>query len=187
MTRKPGAIKRLVSLTEAVNIPMNDPYIMKQMAQAQKDQMREVFETEGSTVRGGRWAALNPRYAARKRAAGGHRRILDLTGETRGRFIGARPGFIARFIPKGGGLGVFQFGAASQVAAAHRAGNAGLAPRPSGLARKVFGGIAKRLPIRDMLTKTERQILEFRRVLKDAYLVRLKQALRGVARLGGRT
>ena len=180
---KPNAqhLRRLREIGEAVAPVMSDPLLLRMLGSAHRDQMREVFATEGAEARRGPWPALNPRYAARKRKAVGGRKILHLTGDTRDRFISpSDPAYVQQFIPTSKTLGLFRFGARSDVAAAHLHGNPGLAPRQSSaLARKVFGGLAPRLPVRDMITKTERQLAELRAVLKNWYLTRVKQALRG--------
>ena len=114
----------------------------------------------------------------------GRGKILVLTGDTRRRFTKATaPEYVQQFVPAGGGRGVFRFGAMSDVAAAHLHGNPALAPHRSYAARKVFGGDAPNLPVRDMVTKTEAQRQEFIPVFVTWYTARVKQVLRAFQRL----
>ncbi len=187
ITLKPNAagLSRLREITNAPNIPMSDPLFLSRLGAVHRDQMLEVFETEGGTAKGGGWSPLNPRYAARKRKYVGGKKILQLTTDMMRRFIyKGSHGYIEEYLPTSATHGLFRFGALSDVAAAHRHGNPALASRQSAIARKVFGGRAPRLPKRDMITKTARHLSEMRRVLRETYLVRLRQILKGQERLG---
>ncbi len=135
----------------------------------------------------GRWAALHKGYAERKRAKFGRKKILQLTGAMKTRFTSANnPFYVQRYLGSSAHRGTFQFGARSSVAAAHRKGNpalAGAAPKGS-KARTIFGGIAKRLPVRDMVSKTLAQRDEFQRRLETWYRKeRVPQVLRANAAL----
>lgn len=180
---RPGpGIKRVRSKLDALRLDDRDMAgpVLVVLGTVHRRQQSDAFVSEGATTAGGRWAALNPLYAARKAKAGGKRKVLQLSGDMKARFISrANRSYIQRFIPRGGGRGIFQFGAHSDVAAAHRAGAPALAPRQSPQAKRAFGGRAPRMPVRDMLTKTPAQIAEFAVAFKRWYIEkRVPQVLR---------
>lgn len=184
---KPNAahMARLRNIAAGPNIPMSDPLFLSRLGAVHRDQLREVFETEGGTARGGRWSPLNPRYAARKKKFVGGKKILQLTTDMMRRFIyKGSHGYVEQYVPASQTQGLYRFGALSDVAAAHLHGDPRYASQQSAIARRIFGGRAPRLPVRDMITKTAQQLAELRRAFKDAYLARLRQILRGQAALG---
>lgn len=182
VTPNPNAFKRLRKLSDALKITNGDlagPVLIR-LGQVHRKQETAIFATEGAIGAFGKWPMLNPRYAKRKRRVVGRRKILVLTGDTKGRFTKASsPYYIQRFSPTAEGKGIYQFGAASDVAAAHVHGNPGLAPLRSSVAGLVFGGKANRLPIRNMITKTAQQVAEIKTRLVDWYRKeRIPQVLR---------
>jgi len=182
-------LQRMRELPRAIAPVLSDPVLLRALGKAHRWQEETIFASEGAAGGAGPWASLNPRYAARKaREVGSRRKILVLTGETKRRFtMAGAVGYIQRFIPRGA-LGTFQFGAASAVAAAHRFGDPSLAPgQSSAVAKKIFGGRAPRLPVRDMVTKSAAQLAELREVLLTWYIARVKQQARAGGRLRGRT
>lgn len=165
---------------------MDDPALLRRLGAAHRAQETRVFASEGAEGSQGKWPALNARYALRKAKAVGRRKILVLTGDTKAAFtkFGA-PGYIERYVPTSEAHGVFQFGAASAVGAAHRAGNPLLAGSPSATARKVFGGRARNLPVRDPNPpKTEGQLAQMREALRTWCIARMKAMIRARGRLG---
>jgi hypothetical protein len=149
-----------------------------------RKQQTAIFVSEGATSGGGLFAPLNPRYAARKRKLFGRKKILQLSGDMKARFtLAGNPGYIQKYVGTEA-KGVFQFGAASDVAAAHLYGNPALAPRQSAAARSVFGGTAPRLPVRDMISKTATQMGALKDALTAWYAARAKRVIRATG--GGR-
>ena len=168
-------------MAEALTITPGDYAgpVLVLMGQLHREQQHGIFQSEGATGAGGRWAALSPPYAAKKRKLFSRRKILHLSGDMRTRFLSpTNPAYVQRFVPRGTSGGVFQFGAHSDVAAAHLAGNPALAPNGSPTARKIFGGLARRLPVRDMITKSAAQMAAFPSVLRKWYASRVDQVLR---------
>jgi len=179
LTPNKAHLARMRALPALMTPRMDDRLLLRDLDTVNSDQMREVFQTEGTTARGGMWAALSPRYRARKIAAVGRRKTLDLTGETKRRFISrGNPNHVARYIPTSSDRGLFTFGAKSDIAAAHVAGNPALAPGQSLTARKVFHGRAPRLPVRSMIGKSAQHLSEFRRALVKWYVARMRQFAR---------
>jgi hypothetical protein len=179
-------LRRLVNLADGVRARLDDPALLRALGAEHRKQEAAIFRTEGAAGGAGPWARLNPRYAVRKaKAVGARKKILDLTGETKAAFTRPGPNYIQQFIPRGN-LGIFQFGARSAIAAAHRTGNPALSPQQSGTAKKAFGGRAPRLPVRDMVAKSGAQLEELRRVLLQWYLGKVRQFLRAGAALAGR-
>ena len=166
---------------------MSDPALLRALGTVHAAQEAEIFASEGAVGAGGKFAPLNPRYAARKAKVAGRRKILDLTGTLRDQFTRKTdPAYIEQYVPTSETTGLFRFGAASAVGAAHRFGNPMLAPPPSGLAAKIFGGRALRLPVRDMISKTPAMVAELREALLTWFTARLRQLVRAQAALGGR-
>lgn len=182
------AYPRLREAASALRISdadMRGPVLVK-MGQLHRKQMLQNFAAQAGAA--GRWAPLNPSYAKRKRKAVGSRKILVLTGDMKARFTKAlHPAYHQDYLPVGAQRGVFRFGARSDVAAAHFHGTPSLAPTGSSVtARKIFGGIAPRLPVRDMITKTEAQRRAFIPVFVTWYTARVRQVLRALNRLAAR-
>jgi len=185
---KTDGFKRIRSAAEALRISAGDlggPVLVR-MGQVHVKQMRRVFASEGASGASGPWPALSPNYEKRKRKVLGRRKKLVLTGRTKERFTKAsNPGYIQKFTGGDAG-GVFRFGAASDIAAAHRFGDPGLAgPQlQSAAAAIIFSGTAKRLPVRDMISKTGGQIADLRARLAQWYREeRIPQVLRNLAKL----
>lgn len=181
--KNPEGFSRVRSLAEALRVSAGDMAgpVLVELGKTHRRQQNRIFATEGAAGASGRWAPLNPRYAARKRARYGGKKILQLTGETKDRFTKpTHTGYFQRFVPRGtSGAGLFQFGAYSTVAAAHYFGIPSLARLRSRRSQIVFGGVAPRLPVRDMITKTAAQAQEILRTFVDWYrLKRVPQALR---------
>lgn len=177
-------LRRLRQLPNDLAFDMSDPALLRTMGQTHRDQVRANFQTEGATGARGPWQALSPKYAKRKARLVGARKILDLTGDTKRRFtMAGHPDYIERYVPAGPGKGIFMLGARSDVAAAHLHGNPRLVTSRVSL-RKLFGGVAKRLPVRDMITKTTLNIRQLQSVMNDWYIARLKQRFRAGRALG---
>jgi len=173
--------------TLKAGLSMADPALLRALGAVHRRQETRIFASEGAEGARGRWDPLNERYAKRKTKAVGRRKILVFSNDMKDRFIKAEnPGYVQEFIPTSEALGLFRFGARSDVAAAHLRGNPALALRQSALARKVFGGRAPRLPVRDMVTKTQAHLAELRERLRTWYIARLKQQIRGRSALGVR-
>jgi hypothetical protein len=150
------------------------------LGQVHREQEKAIFGTEGRANVGG-WPALSPPYAKKKRKLT-RRRMLNLTGDMKSRFtVPTNPAYVQRFVPRGiNGSGVFQFGAVSAIAAAHLHGRPEMAAiKQSGLSRKIFGGIARRLPVRDMISKTAGMVSQMNVALSNWYAKRVQQVLRG--------
>lgn len=159
--------------------------ILVEMGQVHRRQQAQIFTSEGRAGAGGKFSPLNPSYAARKKKAVGRKKILQLTGDMKSRFTKrSNPNYVQEYVAGAGSArGVMRFGAYSDVAAAHRAGNPSLAnpTSRSHAAKTLFGGIAKRLRVRDMMSKTPQQIHELLRAAKDWYInKRIPQATRHV-------
>lgn len=181
-----AALARMPELPRQVEVKLSDPALLRALGTTHRAQEESIFSTEGATGGTAPWAALNPRYAARKAKAVGRKKILQLTGTMKRQFtFASASGYVQQFIPRGT-LGIFRFGARSSVAAAHKFGNPSLAPMQSATARRVFGGIAPRLPVRDMVTKSAAHLVELRQTLLTFYIARMKQQLRAGAKLGRR-
>jgi hypothetical protein len=148
-------------------------------------QMNAVFASQGAAGAAGRWAALSPDYAKRKRKAFGSRKILQLSGDMKARFTRAsHPAYVQR-VTRHGERFNYQFGAASDVAAAHLHGAPEMAPNRSSAARRVFfGGLAPHLPVRNMITKTASQFAEFKKAFIVWYANRARQVLRHIPGTG---
>lgn len=177
------AFKRIRTLQEALVISDGDMAgpVLVRLGQLHRKQQTGIFTSQGATGGAGRWPALNPSYKKRK----GRGKILQLSGDMKKRFTGAKnPAYVQRYVSQGGGKGFFQFGAMSNVAAAHRAGNPALAPNQSAAARKVFGGRAPRLPVRDMIKKSPEHMLQFRLTFIQWYHHRVAQVTRHFGRRG---
>ena len=158
---------------------MGDPALLRALGTVHRQQEVSIFSSEGAIAGRARWEPLNARYAARKRKVVSSRKILVLTGVTRDSFVKATdPDYIQRYVETSPGLGIFQFGATSDVAAAHLYGSPGLAPHQSATAKKVFGGMARRLPVRDMITKPPSMVNEIREVLREFFIKRVRQLAR---------
>lgn len=168
------------NLGEAVR--MDDPYLLRLLGAEHREQVAANFRTEGLTGARGPFAALSPKYAKRKARFVGSRKILDLTGDTKRRFtMATHPDYIARFYPAARRGGTFVFGARSDVGAAHVHGRPRLVTSRVSLP-KLFVGVAKRLPVRDFITKTPANLAAMRRVLRVWFNQRLEQFIRA----GGR-
>jgi hypothetical protein len=152
-------------------------------------QMNRIFATQGRTGASGAWPKLNPKYKARKTKVFGRKKILQLSGDMKTRFTKRKsPHYISEYVRTTIFGGHFRFGARSSVAAAHREGNPLLAgkgpPRSRLFARRVFGGIAPRLPIRDMVSKTKEHMEQMKDALRNWYIKkRVEQVLRHHERL----
>lgn len=167
------------------DLSMDDPSLLRALGAVHRAQEEGIFSSEGAEGAGGKWAPLEARYAARKAKAVGRRKILVLTGGMKDALTKkGDPDYVEEYRPASASLGLFRFGTRSRVAAAHLYGNPALAPERSAVASKVFGGRAPRLPIRDMITKTEAHLAEMRETLKVWFIGRLKQELQARARLG---
>ena len=187
VTPNPKAFKRIRSINEALRISKGDMAgpVLVRLGQTHIKQQKRIFASQGAEGAGGRFAPLNPRYAARKLSIFGRKKILDLTGNMRRRFTKkSDPSYVQDFIPGSKGKGTFRFGARSNIAAAHKAGNPDLAPTPSTTAKGIWGGRAPRLPVRDMITKTGVQVAQLRKRFVDWYRKeRLPQVLRNKGKL----
>lgn len=169
-------------MTEALKVTQGDlkgPVLTKFGALHRK-QMNRIFATQGAAGGGGLWAALSPPYAKKKARHFPGRKILQLSGDLKASFtVRGNPYYVQRFIPRGSG-GSFGFGSTHPEAAPHYYGNPALARSPSTpQARSIFGRIARRLPKRDMITKTAEMLAEFTTEFKSWYASRVKQVLRG--------
>lgn len=177
VTPNPEAFKRLRFMNEALKISEGDmrgPVLIR-LGQLHRKQMQRIFASQGTEGRAGRWTELEERYAQRKRRTFGRKKILQLTGETKARFtVRTNPAYVQKYL----GRGRWVFGAASNVAAAHFHGSPGLAPNQSASAKRIFFGIAPRLPVRDMISKTAAQVAEFAAEFKAWYVQRVRQVLR---------
>lgn len=180
--RNPDGFRPVRTIAEALAISAGDMAgpVLVELGVIHRRQQNRIFATEGAAGGSGRWPALNPSYAARKRARYGRKKILQLTGDTKDRFT--KPtniGYVQRFVPRGtSGSGLFQFGAYSTVAAAHYFGNPLLVRLRSRSSRILFGGVAKRLPVRDLITKKAAMVDGFNFGLNTWYQKRVAQVLR---------
>jgi hypothetical protein len=160
--------------------------VMTVLSQVHREQEKLIFRTEGAAGAGGKFSPLNPSYAARKRKAVGNRKILQLTGDMKDRFtMRSHPGFYQECVVQSAARALYRLGARSNVAAAHAAGDPKLANAAarSMAAKKLFGGLAPRLPRRDMNTKTDAMYRELTRAFTEWYIKRVRQVLRARARL----
>lgn len=174
--------KRLRSQAEALRVSEADLRgpVLVELGNVHRRQQMKIFTSEGAAGAGGRFARLNERYEKRKKRLFPRRKILHLSGETRERFTKpTNPYYVQEYVSAGQARGVFRFGARSNVAAAHLHGNPALAPEQSATSRKVFGGVAPRLPVRDMISKTAAQVKEFSAALAAWYSKRVRQVIRG--------
>ena len=172
-------IRSAARLFEVTQLDMAGPVLVR-LSQEHQRQEREIFSTEGAAGGQGRWPALSPEYAARKRAAMGagraaargkkgkprttllrrlgrpiSMRILVWSGDMRDRFLRpSRPEYVARYVETGPATGRFEFGAASDIASYHAQ------------QRGAGGG---RLPRRDMVIKTPQQMTRLRVAFLDWY------------------
>ncbi len=178
----PYAFDRLREKTDALRVTKGDLAgpILVEMGALHRKQMNDIFRTEGAAGAGGKFVPLNPSYAARKKKLGGRKKILQLTKDMVARFTKPKnPNYFQRYVDRGES-GVFEFGARSDVAAAHFHGNPALAApgSRSAVAKKLFGGVAKNLPRRDMITKTQEQVTQFRLLFIAWYHKRVAQVMR---------
>lgn len=176
---------REIGPTLRAGLSMADPSLLRALGVVHRRQEARIFASEGAEGAGGPWTPLDPGYAERKaKAAGSRKKILQLSGDMKTALTKrGDPRYVEQFIPKGN-LGLFRFGAHSDVANAHLHGNPALAPQQSAVAKKVFGGRAPRLPVRDPITKTPAMLAEMREALRVWYVARLKAAVLARARLG---
>lgn len=177
--KHPEGFRRIRTVQEGLVLSTADYSgpVLNALGKVHRDQELAIFGSEGRANVGG-WPALSPPYEAKKKKVT-RRRMLNLSGETKARFTGARHlGYFQRFFPRGTG-GVFQFGARSSVAAAHLYGKPELAAGiQSTLSRRIFGGTARRLPVRDMITKTAAMVAQLRHEFAVFYAKRVDQVLR---------
>ncbi len=163
MSTNPEGFKRMRSMSEALKITPSDMAgpVLVVLGTIHRKQQKEVFATQGLVGAGGIFAPLSLRYAERKKKVVGRKEILQLTGDLKRRFTErGNSNYIQRVTPAGKEW-LFQFGAVSDIAAAHLLGNPDIAGSPrSILSRKVFGGTAPRLPVRDLINKTDKQVVE---------------------------
>jgi hypothetical protein len=191
--KNPEGFSRVRTQAQALAITSGDfaGPVMVVFGQLHREQELAIFASQGARGGSGRWPALSPSYEKKKsrfRKAAGKgpglvfaigKKIMVLTGDTKARFtVPTNPAYVQRFVPRGTSGGVFQFGADSDVAAAHLAGNPSLAPHQSAAANRIFGGFAKRLPVRDVITKSAAQMAAFLPVLKKWYALRVQQVLK---------
>jgi hypothetical protein len=177
------AFPRLRSCAQAFSITAHDfeGQILSLFGALHRRQEKEIFKTEGAAS-GAKWAALDPKYAARKKAitaaAGQVKRqvkaaglkvpklfprgakILVLSGDMKERFVNSgRPEYIQEALV-GKTSVLYRFGAESEIAGYHVEGN-------------------PNLPVRDMVRKSPEQVAEFRATLLDWYVnKRIPQALK---------
>lgn len=181
----PYAFERLREKTEELRITKADLAgpVLVEMGELHRRQMNDIFRTEGAAGGAGKFQPLSAAYAIKKKAVAARKKILQLTSDLKDRFTKPKnPNYIQRYIDRGD-RGVFQFGARSSVAAAHFFGQPALAgPPASDKAKKVFGGIAPRLPRRDMITKTAEQVTQFRLLFIAWYNKRIAQVTRHTGR-----
>lgn len=187
VTTNPDGFKRLREMNEALKISAADYEgpILVELGAIHRQQQLRIFATQGTAGAGGRFAPLEKKYKARKREAFGIKKILQLSGEMKRRFTKrSDPRYFQGFRGDDTG-GVFSFGARSSVAAAHRAGKPKLARRAPRAAKSatIFGGIAQKLSIRDMVSKTAAQVEEIREGVRVWYRKRVEQVFRFHARL----
>jgi hypothetical protein len=189
------AFQRLRTVADALRISPGDVRgpILVRLGQKHREQMKRNFATEGATTKGGKWAPLNERYAKRKRRAFPRQRMLQLSGEMKRRFSERQDQhYIQEVVEATDSRWRFRFGAYDDVAAAHfhgepdRAAPRVLATRRAAASSRVFGGRAPRLPKRDMVTKSDEQVRELRRVVVIWYnKERVPQVLRAMGRFPG--
>lgn len=137
-----AAFERVRSAADLLTITLGDLQgpILTRVAQVHRSQERRIFASEGTEGRFGRWPALSPDYAKRKKKLRPGRKILVWSGDMKDRFITpSRPENVEEFVPRGLG-GTFRLGAVSEIAGYHFRGGSSL-------------------PMRDMVTKTREQVL----------------------------
>lgn len=161
MRPNPAGITRLRTLVQAANLDESDKRgpLLIEMSREHIRQVTKAYTTEG-VASGGAWPRLAPGYAAWKKKAYPQRKILVRTGETRKRFTEPlNAAFIRRFLRPWR----YQFGAVSEVQAAHEYG---------------IGSPGQRLPVRSILRKTPADIAAFQKVLVQFMVKRLRQIYR---------
>lgn len=161
MRPNPAGFARLRTLTEALSLSEADKRgpLLVEMGREHVRQVTRAYTTEGAST-GAAWARLSPGYARWKAKAYPGRKILVRTRDTRARFEQpSNPAHIREFIPPFS----YQFGAASNVQAAHEYG---------------VGSPGQRLPVRRLLRKTQADLAAFRKVLVQFYIKRVRQVLR---------
>jgi hypothetical protein len=179
--KNPEGFSRVRTQAQALAITSGDfaGPVLVVFGQLHRKQEKAILVSEGAAGASGRWPALSPPYEKKKRKLFARRKMLHLSGAMRSSLLTpTNPNYIQRFVPRGTSGGVFQFGAASDVAAAHLKGNPALAPNLSAAGKRIFGGLARRLPVRDMINKTAAMLAEFNRELVKWYALRVQQVLR---------
>lgn len=149
----PEGIRRVRTLAQALGLPHADMAgpVLVELGVVHRKQENRIFATQGSAGASGRWPALSPGYAAKKRKQFPGKKILQRTGDMKARLTKrSNPNYYQDYVPRSAARGTFRFGARSGLAAAHRAGTGPL-------------------PIRDMLTKTAAQVAEFQAALFKWY------------------
>lgn len=142
--------------------------VLTRLAQVHRTQEKRIFASEGREGGRGSWPPLSPAYAIHKRKKVGTKPILVWSGDMKERFIKpSRREYIERALirEKKGKVErvVFQFGARSVIATYHFRGFTGTRTSSKGL---VFSW---RLPRRDMVTKSSKQIAAMRQAVIDWY------------------
>lgn len=155
--------QRIRTLAEALHLSPSDMAgpVLKELGVHHRRQENQIFASEGSAAASGRWPALSPGYASRKRKEFGRKKILQRTGDMKSRLTKAsNPNYYQDYVARSDRTGIFRFGARS------------------GLARSHISGIGS-LPMRDMLTKTAQQVGELRLAFATWYRTkRVPQVLR---------
>jgi hypothetical protein len=189
VTPNPPAFERARELTQAIKITHGDMAgpALRALGTVHRMQEKAIFASKGTVGGYGQWAPLNKSYAERKKKLVGRKPDLVLTGRMKASFTMASSGnYVQLYSPRGEGLGIMQFGARSAIASAHLTGDPTRAPNTSFTGRRLFGGIAPRLPIRDMITKSNLMIGQLSAAFKEWYIKKVKQVIRGASTLGGR-
>jgi hypothetical protein len=189
VTPNPAAFERARELTQAIKVSQGDMAgpALRALGTVHRMQEKAIFASRGTVGGYGQWAPLNPDYAKRKRKLVGRKPDLVLTGRMKAAFTMASSGnYVQLYSPRGEGLGIVQFGARSAIASAHLTGDPTRAPNTSFTGRRLFGGIAPRLPIRDMITKSNLMIGQLTKAFQEWYLKKANQIVRGKETLGGR-
>jgi phage gpG-like protein len=181
------AFPRVRSCMDAFNITVEDMQgpILTRLAQTHRKQERRIFASEGAEGAQGRWPPLSPKYKAYKRRVKPGRKILVFSGDMKERFIKpSRAENIERFTPeesKGNNavVGLFEFGAESDIASFHFQGGTTTRPSKPGRGKNKMKGKRKkpfksvvfttRLPKRDMVTKTTEMLVALRETLISWY------------------
>lgn len=165
--KNPYIMKRLMTQNQAFAITNADlgGQVLVRLGVVHRRQEKAIFASQGAAGASGRWPKLSPGYAKWKRRVFPGKKILVLSGEMKERFtVPSRPEYIQRFTPTGEGRGVVSFGASDEVAVKH------------------FRGI--KLPVRDMISKTQEQINELRLTFIDWYIKRVRQVERHFGKRG---